>query len=48
MTMPRYLIERTFADGLRFPIDGTGRTAAAGIIACNVRAGRDLGPLLCQ
>lgn len=33
--MPRYLIERTFADGLRFPIDGTGRTAAAGIIARN-------------
>ena len=34
--MPRYLIERTFADGLRFPIDGAGRTAAAGIIACNL------------
>ena len=34
-TMPRYLIERTFSDGLRFPIDGTGRKAAAGIIARN-------------
>jgi hypothetical protein len=34
--MPRYLIKRTFADGLRFPIDGTGRKAAAGIIACNL------------
>jgi hypothetical protein len=35
-TMPRYLIERTFADSLRFPIDGTGRKAAAGIIARNI------------
>jgi hypothetical protein len=33
--MPRYLVHRTFADGLRFPIDDTGRRAAAEIIACN-------------
>jgi hypothetical protein len=33
--MPRYVVERTFTDGLRFPIDGTGRKAAAEIIACN-------------
>jgi hypothetical protein len=33
--MPRYLIERTFADGLRFPIDATGHKAAAEIIDRN-------------
>ena len=33
--MPRYLVQRTFADGLRFPIDETGRKTAAEIIARN-------------
>lgn len=33
--MPRYLVQRTFPDGLRFPIDETGSKAAAEIIACN-------------
>ena len=33
--MPRYLVERTFANGLDFPIDGAGRKAAAEIVARN-------------
>ena len=33
--MPRYLVERTFTAGLRFPTDHTGRQAAAEIIANN-------------
>jgi hypothetical protein len=37
--MPRYLVERTFADGLRFPIDGTGRKASAEIITRNGEQG---------
>jgi hypothetical protein len=37
--MPRYLVERTFADGLGFPIDGTGRAASAEIVARNGEQG---------
>ena len=37
--MPRYLVERTFTDGLRFPIDETGRKASADIIARNGEQG---------
>lgn len=33
--MPRYLVQRTFPDGLRFPIDGNGRKAVTGIVAAN-------------
>ena len=33
--MPHYLVERTFADGLRSAIDGTGRQASAEIITRN-------------
>ncbi len=37
--MPRYLVHRTFPDGLRFPTDATGRKAAGEIIACNGEQG---------
>jgi hypothetical protein len=33
--MPRYLVQRSFPDGLSFPIDGTGRKAVEGIVAGN-------------
>jgi hypothetical protein len=33
--MPRYLVQRTFPDGLSFPIDETGRKAVSGIVAGN-------------
>jgi hypothetical protein len=33
--MPRYLVQRTFPDGLNFPIDETGRKAVSGIVAGN-------------
>lgn len=34
--MPRYLVQRTFTDGLRFPIDPTGRSAVDDIAAGNM------------
>lgn len=37
--MPRYMVERTFADGLRFPIDDAGRKVAAGIVEVNAGEG---------
>ncbi len=33
--MPRYLVERTFAEGLCFPIDASGRQASTEIIGRN-------------
>jgi hypothetical protein len=33
--MPRYLVQRQFPDGLRFPTDGTGRKAVDGIVGSN-------------
>ena len=33
--MPRYLVQRSFPDGLRFPTDGTGRKAVVDIVAGN-------------
>jgi hypothetical protein len=33
--MPRYLVQRTFPDGLHFPTDETGRKAVDGIVAGN-------------
>jgi hypothetical protein len=33
--MRRYLVERTFPNGLRFPTDGDGRRAAASLIDTN-------------
>jgi hypothetical protein len=37
--MPRYLVERTFPDGLGFPIDGIGRKASSEIVARNAQQG---------
>jgi hypothetical protein len=33
--MPRYLVQRSFPDGLAFPTDATGRKAVEGIVAGN-------------
>lgn len=33
--MPRYLVQRSFPDGLRFPTDDTGRKAVEGIVGGN-------------
>ena len=37
--MPRYMIERMFLDGLRFPIDADGRKTAEQIVATNAGEG---------
>ena len=37
--MPRYLVQRTFTDGLRFPTTATGRRAVEDIAACNLAHG---------
>ena len=37
--MPRYLIERSFPDGLSIPINDEGRQAVAGVIANNADHG---------
>jgi hypothetical protein len=37
--MPRYVVERTFADGLGFPIDESGRKASAEVVARNGELG---------
>ena len=34
--MPRYLVHRSFDDGLRFPVDATGRSAVRDIVAGNL------------
>lgn len=37
--MPRYMIERTFSDGLRIPTNKEGSTACGGVIANNATKG---------
>lgn len=37
--MPRYLVERSFPDGLQLPANQEGAVAAAGVVACNAQAG---------
>jgi hypothetical protein len=37
--MPRYLVERTFADGLHIPSNDVGVKAVAGVIATNAEQG---------
>jgi hypothetical protein len=34
--MPRYLVQRTFPEGLNFPTDETGRKASAGVVSGNL------------
>lgn len=37
--MPRYLVERSFPDGLQLPINADGARAAGNVIANNARDG---------
>lgn len=37
--MPRYMVERTFPDGLHIPVDDAGAGALGGIIATNAGEG---------
>jgi hypothetical protein len=37
--MPRYVVERTFADGLHIPINDTGVAVVAGVVATNAEQG---------
>lgn len=37
--MPRYLIERTFPEGLKLPANAQGAEAAAGVVNANSRDG---------
>lgn len=37
--MPRYMIERTFPEGLSIPLDDTGRRAIATVVANNADHG---------
>ncbi len=37
--MPRYLIERSFPDGLSIPMNDDGRKAVAGVVANNASQG---------
>jgi hypothetical protein len=37
--MPRYLVERTFIDGLAIPIDGAGAKACLGVVDGNALHG---------
>lgn len=37
--MPRYLIERSFPQGLSIPLDDDGRKAVAGVVAVNAEHG---------
>ena len=36
--MPRYVVERTFADGLRIPLDEEGARACGAVVATNARS----------
>ena len=37
--MPRFLIERSFPDGLSIPMNDEGRKAVAGVVATNADSG---------
>jgi hypothetical protein len=37
--MPRYLVERSFPDGLAIPVDETGAKQALGVVEGNARLG---------
>ena len=37
--MPRYMVERTFPNGLRIPINEQGAQACGGVIANNAKSG---------
>lgn len=37
--MPRYLVERSFPDGLSIPMNDDGRKAVAGVVSNNAESG---------
>lgn len=37
--MPRFMVERTFPDGLRIPIDDQGAKACGTVVSNNVKSG---------
>ena len=37
--MPRYMVERTFPDGLHIPVDNEGATACLGVVDRNAEVG---------
>jgi hypothetical protein len=37
--MPRYMVERTFPDGLRIPVNADGAAACGAVVATNARSG---------
>lgn len=37
--MPRYMVERTFPDGLRIPVNAEGAEACGAVVATNARSG---------
>jgi hypothetical protein len=37
--MPRYLVQRTFPDGLNIPINGEGAAVCAGVVGRNAEEG---------
>ena len=54
--MPRYLVQRTFAEGLRIPTDADGAKTCLGVVETNATAGvtwvhsyvsQDLGKTFC-
>jgi uncharacterized protein DUF4242 len=37
--MPRFLVERTFPDGLRIPVDARGADVCMGVVGTNAQSG---------
>ena len=37
--MPRYLVERTFPDGLHIPVDDRGGATVRSVVECNAAEG---------
>ena len=46
--MPRYMVERTFTDGLAIPTNDDGAGVCLGVVGNNAEVGRHLGALLRQ
>ena len=44
--MPRYLVERTFSDGLGITPDDDGARACLSVVQNNAERGRDVAPLV--
>lgn len=37
--MPRYIVERSFPEGLQIPVTDAGANAVGGVVACNAEEG---------